>query len=856
MGVVYHARDRVLERDVALKLIRPDRAADAQSRQRFLREARSAATLSHPGIATVFEAGEASLAPGEAPALYIAGELVEGETLAARAARSPRPVEEVAALGVQIAEALGEAHDHGIVHRDIKPSNLMVAPGERVKVLDFGLARQRGWRAGLDSEALEATTLSQTAPGMLLGTPAYMAPEQVIGEPVDPPADVYALGCVLYELLAGRPPIEGSTTAEVLRRRLTERPRPLAEVRRDVPGPLAAVVARALDPDPLARFGDGHEMARALRAATTDTAAGGELVAPRPRRLRSAWRAALGAAALVAAVAWFLARESSPPPLAFGERDFVLVADVVNETDEPVFDLALKTALETDLRQSRYVNVLEASRVRNILRMMRLTPDTPVDQEVGRTVCRRAGAKALVVPTILRAGEAYQLQAALLEPSTSRVVDDVRVTARGREEVLLSAIDELTRALRRRLGESLASIDDTDPPFAEYTTSSLEALQMLEAGTRAWGEADHAAAERAFRAALEHDPHFATARGALGLLLIQFLGRPDEGRRMLARALHEGGDVSEREHLHLQAVHRQFVSGDLQGALEDYRFISELYPDYLVPYNNSGRILLELGRYEEARVMFEEARRVDPQSPVPLWNLWSLAVQHQRDPQRAEAIARALVELLPGNPHAEHALAWSLLAQRRFEEAEEGMKAVLALEPSHPMALANLGHLLMRRGAAEQAVELYRRALEAARDTDREDQEHLALCLGLALDAAGRREEARRTLTEAEGRFRARTGDAAGAPGNRAVRAALLAAAGEEGAARALLDETPPPAGSPAALHLLLARARALLGDDSIAIEQVKAAVAAGYGDPYMILVDPALAPVREAVEPLVRPAG
>jgi tetratricopeptide (TPR) repeat protein len=330
-------------------------------------------------------------------------------------------------------------------------------------------------------------------------------------------------------------------------------------------------------------------------------------------------RVATGAVIVAAVVvgAWLALARFTRPVLAFKERDFVVVADVVNGTGEPVFDLALKSALETDLRQSRYVNVADASQVQTALRFSRLAPDARLDTETGRNVCRRVGAQALLVPRILRAGQAYQLQVTLVEPTTGRAVDEVRVTARGHEEVLLSSIDKLTSQLRGRLGESMASIARTDPPFAQYTTSSLEALQLLGLGVKARDASDLAKAERYWDQALKLDPPFAAARASLGLILIQFLNRPDEGRKMLAEALREEGKVSEREYLHLRALNKQFVTKDLQGALDDYRFISELYPDMFQPYNNSGRILQDLGRFRDAAAMFERAHKTDRAARCP-----------------------------------------------------------------------------------------------------------------------------------------------------------------------------------------------------------------------------------------------
>jgi tetratricopeptide (TPR) repeat protein len=860
MGVVYRARDRILGREVALKLVRPEHAGDVQARQRFLREARSAAVLSHPGIATVYEAGEAALEEGSAPQLFIAQELVAGEPLSERVRRGPLPVEEVERLAVQLAEALGEAHAHGIVHRDVKPSNLMVTPEGRLKVLDFGLARQRAWTQELPASELQGETWSRTAPGLIVGTPAYMAPEQIAGDTLEPAADVYAAGCVLYELLAGRPPHVGASTAEVLRRSLTETPRPLGELRPEVPPGLAAIVTRALAREPRDRFASGRALADVLRAPeTVREMAPPPVAAPRPRAagrpLAARAAAAVVLVAAVAVAAWVVLGRAARPALAFKERDLVLVSDVVNRTGEPVFDVALKSALETDLRQSRYVNVFDGTQVQNTLRVMRLPLDTRLDERVGRDVCLRAGVRALVVPRILRAGNAYQVGASLVEPATGRVVAEASTVAAGREQVLLEAIDTLTHDVRTRLGESLESIARTDPPFAQYTTSSLEALSLLFLGQKAWGEGDYAKAERSFRQALEQDPRFAAARGSLGLLLIQFRGKPEEGKAMITQALADAGEVSQREHLHLRAVHRQFVAGDLEGALEDYRFLGDLYPDFMVPANNSGRILAQLGRYREAAAKYERAHAIDPRSPVPLWNLWWLAQQRLEDPQTAERSARALMSLLPGNADAAHAYAWSLVMQRRFAEAEAAVRAVLKLDPDHAYARPNLGDLLLRRGAAAEAADVLRSVLDEARaGTLRTGVEHAALSLALALRAQGREDEARRVLAEAVAAARAAQRREPPTAAKQALLAALLAAAGRQGEARRLADRAAADPRLSADDRYCLAQAYAQAGDEERALAAWERAVSDGFGDPYFVLVDPALASIRDdpAVDRLV----
>jgi tetratricopeptide (TPR) repeat protein len=684
-----------------------------------------------------------------------------------------------------------------------------------------------------------------------------MAPEQVEGREADARSALFAFGAVLFEMLTGRRAFEGTSQASVIAAILDRDPPAVSALLPLAPPALDRLVQRCLAKNPDDRWGSVHDVAcemrgiaetlsEAQRDARTDAAPPTKRSLSTTARLtglaRRRWWLTAPAVVGVALLGWFLLGQWTRPALAFKERDFVVVADVVNATGEPVFDLAIKSALETDLRQSRYVNVVDPSQVRNALVYSRLSANAPLDSENGRTVCRRVGAKALLVPQILKAGEAYQLQVTLVEPTSGRTADDVRVTARGREEVLLSSIDRLTRELRGRLGETMASIARTDPPFAQYTTSSLEALQMLTLGAKARDASDLPRAERYFRAAIQLDPRFAAARASLGLILIQFLGGAEEGKKLLAEALQEEGKVSEREYLHLRALNKQFVTQDLQGALEDYRFLSDRYPDLMPPYNNSGRILEQLGRPQEAAAMYERAHTADPRAATPLWNLWTLAIGGLKDPVRAERVARSIVDLQPDNAFARHAVAWSLVAQRRFSEAEEGMRATLKLNPSHEAALPNLGHLLYRRGAPSEAVAIYREVTKRAKEGSlKTGVEHADLSLGLALAAAGDTAEGHRTLVEAADRIRARGGKKPLPPEDEAMVATMLAGAGRQAEARTLAERADRGAKGSIDVNYELARTWAVLGDHQRAIRYLEAACAAGYDDLYVILIDPPL---------------
>ena len=843
MGEVYKARDTRLDRTVAIKVLPPDVASDPERRARFEREAHAIAALNHPHICTLYDIGQ------QGGTTYLVMEHLDGETLADRLRRGPLVPVDALDIAAEIGDALGVAHARGIVHRDLKPANVIVDEHGHAKIIDFGLAKLREPAGAEDTTALT----DATAPGLVMGTVSYMSPEQARGLPADARADVWSLGVMLYEMLAGRRPFVGPSPSDIVSAILTCPPSPLDRSETRLPSPVdedvQRVLQRCLAKDRNERYQSARDLVLDLQVARRDLeepSRTGRSLFPRSRG-RAAALMSLITVVMAAVVGWAIL--SRRPALAFQERDFVLIADVVNETGEPVFDLALKSAIETDLRQSRYVNVYDPAQVQNMLQMMRLKPDARLDQGVGRDICRRAGLRALVVPRILRAGGAYQVGAAIVEPSSGRVVEEVQASAEGREQVLLTTIDKVTRQLRQRLGESLASISRRDPPVAQYTTSSLEALELCTLGGRAAARTDHAAAERYYRQALQHDPHFAIARGALGLVLLQFRGQPEEGKKELAQALADAGEISQREHLQLRALNRQYVTEDLPAALEDYRFISQLYPDMFQPYNNSGRILQQLGRYQEAEAMYDRAHQADPRHPIPLWNTYFLCAGPLRKPRKAEATARALVALDPDVANTRHVLAWSLVMQRRFGEAEEEMKATLRIDPSHAWARPNLAHLQLRRGAVNEAIEGYRGL---------SGQEHDALCLGLALQAAGRRAEARTVARAAAKAMKARGRRKALDSGDQGLLAALLAMAGQTAEARAYLARAERARDAAGLDALWLARGYLAVGDDDRAATLVEQALAAGCDDPYFILIDPSLAAIRDrpAIDRLLKADG
>jgi len=838
MGVVYRARDTFLKRDVALKRIKPGLAEDHEIRARFLRECRAAAAISHPNVATIYEAGDC-----DDGSIYLASELIRGETLVRRLRRGRLSLDEQLDLGVQLTQGLAAAHEAGIVHRDIKPGNLMVTDDGRLKILDFGLARLN---QPLGSHVEDdGDTLTRTRPGHFLGTPAYMSPEQVTGSEVDATSDVFSCGCVLYEMVSGKAPFSANSVSETVRRILSDDPPDLETLAQDVPPGLVDIIRKALAKNPATRFADASEMARALTAARDQTApASVHEPETRPTRNRRVGIGLAAGAAIVAAalLSWLFGRST----LAFEKKDHLLITSVVNQTDEEAFDLALRTALEADLQQSPYVSVFQQSQVAAVLELMRLDPSAPVNESLGRDICRFAGIRAMLVPRILAVGNAYELQAILVDPVSGRHVDRIRVSAQGREQVLLTAIDKLTREVRKRLGESLESIDEADIPVVTVATSSWEALKYLAMARSAWWAGQFDEAIGLFELALEKDPQFASAKRMLALVLIQFRGEKERGQQLLREALVDADGLPERERMMIRAVNKQFVDEDLEAALAEYELICELYPDSVPAHNNRGHILLALGRTREALPTFERAAELDVTTTPPLISLYFVHLDHFRNAAKATEAARRLVERAPQNVSFRVMLAWSLAAQGLLQEALELTRAAVEEEPHHPYGLPNLAHLLYASGADDEAVIHYRSVYDLTVDGELQGERWAAARdLAVSLASVGEADEARRLAESEASIILVPTEGAARETQRQLALSHLRAVSGLDTQAREHIEKAERLGlGDPVSI-LALAQAYALLGDFETALSEVARALEEGYPDPFMPLYLPSLRPLR-----------
>jgi tetratricopeptide (TPR) repeat protein len=638
MATVYLAQDLKHDRPVALKVLHPEIAATLGP-ERFLREIRLTARLQHPHILPVFDSGAVEGRP------WYSMPYVRGESLRERLRREIQlPLDTALDITRQVAHALAYAHREGAVHRDIKPENILLSEGQAL-VADFGVAR-----------AIGSAEEHLTGSGMAIGTPAYMSPEQASGSPVDQRADVYALGCVLYEMLAGEAPFTGPTPQAIVAKRFAHPPPAIRVLRPAVPEELEAAIRRALAPIPADRFAGAEQFAHALTLKQSSTEVATAAVPARPRRFRrphgaARWGLLLAAGLGVTAAGYLLSGSLRPrPPTLFStgvlrERERILVADFESRGQDSLIGPAVTEAFRIDFAGSPVLTVMPAAKVREALERMRLPANSPLMAALAREVAVREGVKALVIGQVARIGGGFLLSAQLVSTATGEVLAAHRETAPDSGQVI-AAIDRLSGRLRESIGEPLRSLR-SEPPLTKLTTGSLEALRKYIEGQVAGDvEVDYVRAVSLLEEAVALDSGFATAYRTLGA----FHGRLGNRERevvALTKAFQHSDRLTEQEREHTRAIYYTAITGEVDEAVTTYRALLRRDPRDSLARNNLAVLYYVMHQHARAESLFRTGLdTVSPWTPGILLNL-AMAVAALGKRSQAERLVEQSARLFP-----------------------------------------------------------------------------------------------------------------------------------------------------------------------------------------------------------------
>jgi serine/threonine protein kinase len=733
MGVVYKARDSRLKRFVALKVLPPEKVTDPQRKQRFVWEARSASALNHPNIVTVYDIDESDGVD------FIAMEYVEGRTLGELIGRTGLKLNEALKYAIQIADALATAHAAGIVHRDLKPGNVMVTAEDRVKVLDFGLAKLTE-TAPVSPGDSTLTEKPLTEVGLIVGTPSYMSPEQAEGKKLDARSDIFSFGSVLYEMLTGRRAFRQDSTALILAAILHLEPPPLPA---EMPQELERVVARCLRKYPAQRYQHMDDLKVALEELKEESDSGkltAAQVPARPRR-RRLLRPALAAAALLvlAAGSVFLWQRVHTKPLT--DKDVLVLADFTNTTGDSVFDDTLKLGLSVQLEQSPFLKLVSERTVNDTLKLMGHPAGDRLTPEVTREVCQRTSSKAMLAGSIVGLGSQYVIGLKAVNCDTGDVLAEAQEQAAGKEAVL-KALDAAAVRLRSKLGESLSSVEKYATPLREATTPSLEALKAYSLGLKTENTKEETAALPFYKRAVDLDPNFAMAYAAIGGTYFN-LNEGERGAEYTRKAYDLREKVSERERFWIEGDYYAMATGELEKGAQTDELWQQTYPRDASAYLDLGVVSAYLGNWEKALEEFREALRRAPNTGDNYINLGVAYTTLNRLDEAEAAYKQA----------EERKLESEFLLQDRYGLAFlKGDAAQMARLVSAAMGKPGTEDLLLATqadtegwyGKLKNARELTGRAMDSARHNDaKESAAAYQAAAALREVESGNREQAR-----------------------------------------------------------------------------------------------------------------
>src|SRR5579864_7290844 len=736
MGEVYKARDHRLERDVAVKVLPQQFANDQDALTRFEREAKAVAALSHSNILSIHDVGE------DHGVRFAVMELLEGETLRECLKREALSWRKASEIGVAIAEALSAAHAKGIIHRDIKPENIFLTSDGRVKVLDFGLARLNPLETTEETVPMGvARPEAKTVTGMVVGTMGYMSPEQLCGEPVDGRGDIFALGCVLYEMVSGKKAFGRRTTAESITAVLKEHPPELAGSGRQIPPDFDRVIAHCLEKKPEERFQSARDLTFALKTISTSS---GVLQAvsmsamPAKARVRSAvWMVAGGAALLLVAVLLYLWSTRST-----GIHS-IAVLPFINTSADP------NTEYLSDGITESIINSL--ARLPNLVVMSRSSVFHYKRPDIDPlAVGKELNVQAVLMGRVIHRGDQLSVSAELVDTRTNRQIWGEQYNRKLTD--ILAIQDEISQEISDKLRVRLTGEDKKR--LVKHTTENTEAYRIYLQGRYQWNKRTLEGMQSSiefFQQAINKDPRYALAYAGLAdadALLADYNVLP--AREVMPRAKAaamkalEIDDAIAEAHASLGWA-KLTLDWDWPGAETEFKRSLELNPNYATAHEWYAEYLTTTGRSDEDRASMKRAQELEPAS-LPISVALGSTFYYTRQYDQAIEQCRRAVLMDPQFKEGHVFLGRSLEQKGSYADALAELKQALQLSEGDSNELAALGQAYAQSGNRAEAKKILKELAERSTRT------YVQPMWIAAIEAAlGDKEEAIRWLRQAVG---------------------------------------------------------------------------------------------------------
>ena len=694
MGAVYRARDREVNRTVALKVIRPELTGNSAILDRFKQELVLSHQVTHKNVVRIYDMGDAD------GIKFITMEYIEGQDLRSLIAQQKvfQP-EEAVEIMRQVCRALEAAHAVGVIHRDLKPQNIMRDKQGRVVVMDFGLARL------LDSDG------GMTQTGAIVGTMEYMSPEQGLGKPLDERSDLFAVGLIFYELLTGKMPYQADSALASLVKRTHERAAPISEQSANIPRALSDIVGKCLEPKLQDRYQHVGEILTDLEAWQGGRAAATlkfpDSSRPWGQTIPWHWIGAVAAVLVLAFAGVMLRGRFTKATPAANKSVSVLVGDFTNHTGDPIFDDTLEPMFNVALEGASFINAFSRGTAHNLAKQLP-HPSDKLDEESARLIGLSQGLVAVVTGDLTLRGDAYKLSVEALDAKTGNTIASADITAPNKDELLLD-IPKLAAPIRKALG-------DTTPVSAQlatsgpFTAASLEVVHQYSIALQQEFAGKTADSFQGFSKVAELDPNFARAYSGMSGTAND-LGRQADAEKYIKSAMEHLDRMTERERFHTRGFY-YLIAGNYPKCVEEYSTLVGQYPADRAAYSDLAWCYAYLRNFPKALEAARKAEEIAPKGALERVNM-AFFSSFTGDFQGGEREARTALDISPGEV-AQLDLGEAQFGAGKLADAAASFHGLEKFGPRGvSMATSSLADLELYQGHFSQAVKLLGQGAEA-----------------------------------------------------------------------------------------------------------------------------------------------